>query len=116
FWIDRLEHLVLADHQMRLNRLIKFRCFELLACDAGQHDTVAPGKGQLASMWPRWLNQLGVALESVDHLNGAVAGLCEWALHHFQLPVRDDLPVLARSLLDRLQPPILGFENQYTPP
>ena len=112
FGIDAFDHLVLADHQVRRNGLLQARRLELLAGDVGEHHAMAPRERQLALERAAAFDQLRVALQCVDHLDGAVPRLLQRAHDDLGLAVGDDLETLARGAADGVQAPVLHLQHQ----
>ena len=63
-------------------------------------------------MRPFALYQLRISLKRVDDLDGAVPGLCGWINNDFGPAFNRECPRLFGRLLNRIQPPVLGFKNQ----
>ena len=62
------------------------------------------------------MDQLRIALQRIDDLDGAMARLGQGVLDHLDLAIHQDLPVLAGGFVDGLQAPIFGFQDQHAAP
>ncbi len=79
FGVGAFFHFVFAYDVLRRNGLFQTSFVKLLAGYAGKHDTMAPGKSQLALVRATLLHQLMVALHGLNDLQGAMAGLKQGA-------------------------------------
>ena len=109
-------HLVLANDQMAGDGGIQPGLLKLLARDAGEHHAMPPGDAQLALVRAVGLQQLRVALQRVDDLNGAVVCLRQWVYDGFDLVgvAVQNVKALACRTVDGVEVPVLGFQNQRT--
>ena len=73
-------------------------------------------ESELALVAATGLHQLRVALQCVDDMNGAKPGLRQRAHDHLEAPVHQNVPRLPGGLLNSLQHPVLGFQNQEAAP
>jgi hypothetical protein len=85
---------------------------KLLASDAREDHAVAPWESEFALVPTFSLHQLRVALQRIDDLDGAVAGLLQRIHHRLDMPVRDDFKVFPRGLANGVQSPIFRLQNQ----
>src|SRR5215472_7833783 len=68
FRIDRVRHLVLADHETLGQHVTQLLRFKLVACDIGQDDAVAPRETQAAGVGAVGVvEKLPVPLQYVDN-------------------------------------------------
>ena len=58
------------------------------------------------------LDELRIALQRIDYLNGTVPGLRSWVDDDFGPAINDKCPRLLAGFLNRIEPPILCLKDQ----
>ena len=110
--VDALRHFIRAHHPVFFNGPMQFSRLELLARDVGQHHAVAPGEGKHALPLALGVDELGVALERIDDVMRMLAGLFRRIADCLGNTFGQDFPRPLAGLANRVQMPILDFEDQ----
>lgn len=111
--IDRLGHLVGADHGMTVDDLRQPGPLELGAGDLREHHAIPPGEGELALMSSRAVHELWIALQGTDHVVRPMPGLQDRVDDPLVSSRGRDVPQLAGDPLDDAQGPVLRLKDEH---
>jgi hypothetical protein len=89
--VGGFQHLVLADHVVRIDRLVQARVRELPSRDVRENHTMAPRERELALVRALLVNQLRVLLERTHDLDCTMARLFQRIDHCLVLAVRGNV-------------------------
>lgn len=114
--IDRLGHLVLADHQPagedEALLLLRKRAIELLAGDVRQHHPVAVGEGELPPIGPVRIAELGILGQLVHDGHRVLAGLLQRVRDCLHRAIHQDFRRDLVDAADRIELPVLHLQQE----